>query len=52
MTKALLLFSEGLDSILAGKILKEQGIHITAVKYITPFFKVPPKKRCNIFHSS
>ena len=37
MTKALLLFSEGLDSILAGKILRT-GIHITAVKYITPFF--------------
>lgn len=44
MTKALLLFSEGLDSILAGKILKEQGIHITAVKYITPFFGWELKK--------
>jgi len=37
MTKALLLFSEGLDSILAGKILKEQGIHITAVNIYTFF---------------
>ena len=44
MTKALLLFSEGLDSILAGKILKEQDIHITAVKYITPFLGGSSKK--------
>ncbi|MDI3544805.1 MAG: tRNA-uridine 2-sulfurtransferase [Rikenellaceae bacterium] len=44
MTKALLLFSEGLDSILAGKILKDQGIHVTAVKYITPFFGWELKK--------
>ena len=45
MTKALLLFSEGLDSILAGKILKDQGIHVTAVKYITPFFCLGAQKK-------
>lgn len=44
MTKALLLFSEGLDSILAGKILKDQGINVTAIKYITPFFGWELKK--------
>ncbi len=36
--RALLLFSEGLDSILAGKLLKEQGIEVVALKFITPFF--------------
>ncbi len=36
--RALLLFSEGLDSILAGKILQEQGIEIIALRFITPFF--------------
>ena len=44
MTKALLLFSGGLDSILAGKLLKEQGIYVTALKYITPFFGWELKK--------
>jgi len=38
MPTAILLFSEGLDSHLAGLILKEQGIKIVAVKFITPFF--------------
>lgn len=38
MPTALLLFSEGLDSHLAGLILKEQGVKIIAVKFITPFF--------------
>lgn len=38
MPTALLLFSEGLDSHLAGLILKEQGIKVVAVKFITPFF--------------
>ncbi|WP_022853271.1 thiamine biosynthesis protein [Thermodesulfatator atlanticus] len=36
--RALLLFSEGLDSILAGKILALQGIEVYAVRFITPFF--------------
>ena len=38
MAKTILLFSEGLDSILAGLLLKKQGIEICAVKFITPFF--------------
>ena len=38
MKRALLLFSEGLDSILAGKLLQEQGFEIWAVRFITPFF--------------
>ncbi len=50
MAKALLLFSGGLDSILAGKILKEQGIHITAIKYITPFFGWELKKNPENFY--
>ncbi|NPA48651.1 MAG: thiamine biosynthesis protein [Thermodesulfobacteria bacterium] len=36
--RALLLFSEGLDSILAGKLLKEQGVEVLAIRFITPFF--------------
>ncbi|MDF2953762.1 MAG: tRNA U34 2-thiouridine synthase MnmA/TrmU [Thermodesulfobacterium sp.] len=38
MPTAILLFSEGLDSHLAGLILEEQGIKIVAVKFVTPFF--------------
>ncbi len=36
--KALLLFSEGLDSILAGKLLQKQAIEVVALRFITPFF--------------
>ncbi|AEH45377.1 protein of unknown function DUF814 [Thermodesulfatator indicus DSM 15286] len=36
--KALLLFSEGLDSILAGKLIASQEIDVVAVRFITPFF--------------
>lgn len=36
--KALGLCSGGLDSILAGMILKNQGIHVTWVSFETPFF--------------
>ena len=38
MTKALALFSGGLDSMLACRVLMEQGIEVTAVKFVTPFF--------------
>lgn len=38
MAKAILLFSGGLDSILAGLIVKGQGIEVIAVRFITPFF--------------
>lgn len=36
--RALGLFSGGLDSILAVKILQEQGIKVTAISFVTPFF--------------
>ena len=38
MARALLLFSEGLDSLLAGLLLKDQGIEVYAIRFITPFF--------------
>ncbi len=36
--RALALFSQGLDSILAIKVVATQGIAIRAVRFITPFF--------------
>ncbi|MFO7760605.1 MAG: thiamine biosynthesis protein [Desulfobia sp.] len=36
--RALALFSGGLDSILACRVIADQGIDIKAVKYISPFF--------------
>ncbi len=39
MTKALGLLSGGLDSILAVKVLQMQGIDVTAISFVTPFFK-------------
>lgn len=36
--KALLIFSGGLDSILAAKVLEAQGIDVTAVNFTTYFF--------------
>jgi len=38
LTKALVLMSGGLDSILAAKVLQEQGIEVEAVTFVTPFF--------------
>ena len=37
-TKALALFSGGLDSILACRLIAQQGIDVYAVKFISPFF--------------
>jgi len=37
-TTALALFSGGLDSTLACRVLAEQGIKVIAVKFVTPFF--------------
>lgn len=37
MAEAISLFSGGLDSTLAILILKEQGINVTAIRFITPF---------------
>jgi tRNA-specific 2-thiouridylase len=38
LAKALVLMSGGLDSILAAKVLMEQGIEIEAITFVTPFF--------------
>jgi len=38
MTRALALFSGGLDSILACRVVAAQGIAVQAVKFVTPFF--------------
>ncbi|PID71800.1 MAG: thiamine biosynthesis protein [Desulfobulbus propionicus] len=37
-TKALALFSGGLDSILACRVIAEQDIEVVALKFVTPFF--------------
>jgi adenylyl- and sulfurtransferase ThiI len=37
-TTALALYSGGLDSTLACRVVAEQGIKVIAVKFITPFF--------------
>nr|MBF0222582.1 thiamine biosynthesis protein [Desulfobulbaceae bacterium] len=37
-TKALALFSGGLDSILACRVMALQGIEVLAVKFVSPFF--------------
>ncbi|MCJ7814368.1 MAG: tRNA 4-thiouridine(8) synthase ThiI, partial [Candidatus Atribacteria bacterium] len=36
--KAVALFSGGLDSILAAKLIQEQGIEVKGVNFKTPFF--------------
>jgi len=36
--KAVALFSGGLDSILAVKLIQEQGIEVKGVNFKTPFF--------------
>ncbi len=38
MTTALALFSGGLDSILACRVIQEQGIEVKALKFVSPFF--------------
>ncbi len=41
----LVLFSGGLDSIIACKLLQEQGLGVTALMFITPFFGYKHKGR-------
>ncbi len=36
--RALALFSGGLDSILAAKLLIEQGVGVKCLHFVTPFF--------------
>ncbi len=38
MTRAIALFSGGLDSILACRVMARQGIEVLAVKFVCPFF--------------
>lgn len=38
MTTALALFSGGLDSTLACRVMMEQGVKVVAVKFVSPFF--------------
>ncbi|HKL44368.1 MAG TPA: hypothetical protein VJ892_03755 [Candidatus Absconditabacterales bacterium] len=45
MIKALVMFSGGLDSLLAIKILENQGIDCTALTFTTPFFGKEKAKR-------
>ncbi|NIO45154.1 MAG: tRNA 4-thiouridine(8) synthase ThiI [Candidatus Aenigmarchaeota archaeon] len=46
MKKALGLFSGGLDSILAAKLIQEQGVKVELINFYTPFF--PPKNAIKI----
>ena len=43
--KALALYSGGLDSILACRVIMNQGIEVTAIHFITPFFGYDKKGR-------
>ncbi len=45
MTKALVLFSWWLDSLLAIKVLQKQGIDCTAIVFTTPFFKADTARK-------
>ncbi|MEA2082810.1 MAG: thiamine biosynthesis protein [Thermodesulfobacteriota bacterium] len=47
---AIALFSGGLDSILACRIVMDQGINVTALNFVTPFFgyESPTKKKYGI----
>lgn len=44
MTKAIGLFSGGLDSILATRLIKNQGIDVQAITFETPFFSAHKAK--------
>ncbi len=48
-TTCLVLYSGGLDSILACKVLQEQGIHVLALRFITPFFGYRLKGKEGVF---
>ena len=37
--KALALFSGGLDSILAVKVIQEQGIEVIPLNFVSPLFE-------------
>ncbi|AWB10736.1 tRNA U34 2-thiouridine synthase MnmA/TrmU [Thermodesulfobium acidiphilum] len=39
MHRAILLFSGGLDSLIAGRIIQDQNIEVIPIKFTTPFFE-------------
>jgi len=45
IVKALVLFSGGLDSLLAAKILEKQGIDVTALTFVSYFFDAEQAKK-------
>lgn len=45
--KALGLCSGGLDSILAGVLLREQGVDVTWISFVTPFFSAKKAKKAS-----
>ncbi|MBI5694754.1 MAG: 7-cyano-7-deazaguanine synthase [Nitrospirae bacterium] len=45
MSRALALFSGGLDSMLAVRVVMEQGVEVIALQFITPFFNYKHKGR-------
>jgi len=45
--KALLLFSGGLDSMLAAKVLQEQGIHVDGITFRSCFFNEEQAKKAS-----
>jgi tRNA U34 2-thiouridine synthase MnmA/TrmU len=47
--KAVALFSGGLDSILAVKLIQEQGIEVKGVNFKTPFFATGGFKKSQIW---
>ena len=51
MPRALLLFSEELDSLLSGLLLRDQGFEVIAVRFITPFFGLHLKENPTPFEN-
>jgi tRNA-specific 2-thiouridylase len=44
--KAIALFSGGLDSTLAIRLMQVQGVHVEAIHFTSPFFGVSPDSDC------
>ena len=44
--KAVMLLSGGLDSLLAARVLLDQGIELEALNFVTLFCNCTPKSRC------
>jgi len=45
MTRGLAVFSGGLDSILAVKVIQDQGIDVLGITFETPFFSAGKARR-------